>query len=198
VVLPQSFYNDPFIDKTAKAMMPAIRKRVESGQSLFDGFVDEYVSTARQALGDKMSDSQLRLFVRTSVFADDGFRPLAQELARGIRAGYSSTYVGNGLSPDALTAFETYLGMSGLVVLKSSQVRELERWEKVLGKSALKQALQAAKKHRAFVLAVKRNPKSTIFLIIGNDQTSIGTVLKSLIQNHTSFEGVKFEVAQVK
>ncbi|MBI4751662.1 MAG: hypothetical protein HY774_24535 [Acidobacteria bacterium] len=198
IAIDQSFYNDPFIDKTAKAMMPAIRKRIESGQSLFDGFVDEYVSTARQALGDRISDPHLRLFVRTSVLADAGFRPLAQELARGIRAGYSSTYVGNGLSPDALTAFETYPGMNGLVVLKSSQVKELESWEKILGKPALKQALQAAKKYRAFVLAVKRNPKSTIFLISGNDETSIGTVLKSLIQNHTPFEGVKFEVAQVK
>lgn len=198
LAIDQSFYNDPFIDKTAKAIMPVIRKRVESGQSLFDGFVDQYISTARQALGDTMSDPQLRLFVRTSVFADAGFRPLAQELARGIRAGYSSTYVGNGLSPDALTAFETYSGMSGLVVLKSSQVKELESWEKILGKSAIKQALQAAKKHRAFVLAVKRNPKSTLFLVVGTEASSIGTVLKSLIQNHIAFEGVKFEIPPVK
>ncbi|MBX7222062.1 MAG: hypothetical protein K1Y36_19075 [Blastocatellia bacterium] len=187
--IEQSFYNDPFIDKVAKALMPILAKRLEAGKNLFDGFVPEYVQSAAAALGDSIGDPHLRLFVRTAVFTDDSFFPLARLLGQGIRGGYTSTYVGNEGWVNGRKHFERFPAANGLLVVKTADLPKLAAWQKILGAKPLQAIRQAAKKQPAVVYAVRRSPQSVLYVIVGKDAAEIEPAFKKFIANHREFEG---------
>ena len=150
------FYNDPFIDKVAKALLPALEKRLAAKGSVFDdGFVADYLAAVHVAFPDGMPPlAYLRpLFV-------PGGGDHATALIELANAGYVESYG----DLDEARASASRLQHWGTAIFSTKA--ELVRVAPFVPASVLAAAKREAA--AAFVFAWRRAPVGTVFLFVGD------------------------------
>lgn len=149
------FYNDPFIDKVAKALLPALEKRLAGGGSVFDaGFVADYLAAVHAAFPSGMPPSA---YLRPLFVAAPG--PGSDTLIERSNAGYVESY--DDLAESAAHAARLAHWGTALFSAKA----DLDRLSPFLPRAAL----AAAKREKAssFVFVQTHAPVGTVFLFVG-------------------------------
>lgn len=92
-VRPKSFYNDPYIDLTAKGILEDLNQALKSGQTLGDDFLDRYLNRTQQILGAKLLSPQVQLKEFTH-FKSPALEALTPELYRTLypRSVWGNTF----------------------------------------------------------------------------------------------------------
>lgn len=165
LAMDNGFYNDPLIDKVAKALLPALEKRLASGGTIFDeGFVTEYVAAVHSAFPDGMPPiAYLRpLFVPLG-------GPSASELIQKANAGYVESYD----NLEEATDSARRLAHWGTAIF--SPEAQLDRLTAFVPASVIQAAKREAASH--FVYAWKRKPVGVVFLFVGDDTIELSRLV---------------------
>lgn len=186
----EGFYNDYFIDRVGKRLLPLAERRIAEGKPIDASFVAEYLQIAKQALGDRVSSPLLALKSTVLVFEDLSLRPLVEDFVKAVRP--RTTLASVGFDASSREYFQNYSEISGVIILRSDKLPRLAGWEAVIGKETLPRLQELATKHQAFVYGVHRSPKSSVYIFVGQDNLALEKVLTSFTTNHLSFEGVRY------
>jgi hypothetical protein len=185
----QSFYNDPFIDRAAKVLMPLMESRLKEKKSLYaDDFVAEYLKAASDALGEAKESPVLQLRTMGAIYnrdRDDIFNRLN-----------SRVYTNNAFSFQPLTDKEGWEfieknpELSFVILLLKNELSDLKSKEKLLGKTHLEQLNKLAKSNKAFVYAINRSPKARFYVFVADDNLALEALIEPFVKNQKVFEGV--------
>lgn len=183
-----SFYNDPFLDPLAKAIYPRVEQALAQDEHLSDaGFVRDYLALAERSLGDRLR-SPIPL-LRTMAAAHDGpeLAPVLQHLQRRLRVGAS--WGANGLDARARGTFESFSALSGVLLLRHTEVNKLSDWESILGKSKVNEIKRLAPQKLSMIYGIRRNPSSYVFVLIAPHIQGFEPLIERLANSETVFEG---------
>ncbi len=185
----QSFYSDRFIDRAAKALMPLMEGRLAKNQSLYaDDFVSQYLQVASVALGEAKDSPLLQLRTMGALFNGDR-RAIFDKLN-------SAVYTNNAFSFQPLSDkegwefIEKYPELSCAILLLKAELAELKSQEKLFGKARLDDIRKLAKRHQAFVYAVKRSPKARFYIFVADDNAALEGLIEPFVKNQATFEGM--------
>ncbi|PKL75513.1 MAG: hypothetical protein CVV27_14980 [Candidatus Melainabacteria bacterium HGW-Melainabacteria-1] len=184
-----SFYNDPFLDPLAKAIYPRVEQALVQAEHLSDaGFVMDYLALAERTLGERLRSPMPLL--RTMAAAYDGpqLAPVLQDLQRRLRVGAS--WGANGLDARARGTFETFSALSGVLLLRHTEVSKLSDWEQLLGKSNIDEIKRLAPQKLSMVYGIRRNPSSYVFVMIAPHAQGFNPLIERLANADTVFEGL--------
>ncbi|MFT3697503.1 MAG: hypothetical protein QM831_30450 [Kofleriaceae bacterium] len=166
---PQGFYNDPHIDAIAKALLPALEKRLAAHGTVFDpDFVGDYLSAAHTAVKDWAPSTYLRdmTFVYT---------PMFEKAAKKVQ-GNASYSDGEALGGNAIATAQKHPGWgTALFVTK----KELDQLAPLLTKQQLVSA--KSQKAPAFVLAAHRQPVGAVFVFVAPDAEQMAALVDKFL-----------------
>ncbi|KAF0239744.1 MAG: hypothetical protein FD167_4331, partial [bacterium] len=185
----KSFYNEYFIDKASKSVLRLVERRIAAGQTIFDAFADEYISIVSQSLSETVASPLLDLKSRGMVYYDNTLQPLANKFNQSIRGINTSTTSFGGEWP-----FETQADLGGVVFLYSNKVKDLSSKEGVFGKETILKLEDLTKKYKAFIYRVRRTSKANIYIFIGDDASSLETLLDSFKKSDKPFQDIGHEI----
>ena len=185
-----SLYNDPFVERVAKRLLPFVEEKLAKGAALDEPFVATYVAEAGAALGEERGSPLLALKMYSLVFESHELRSLHGAFANAVRPRLAGASVGFG--PESRELFLTRPEMSGAIFVTTAGLGGLRGWEAILGPATLDSARELASRHGAFVFAVRRGPRATVYLFVGRDAESLGHVVDLFGRNHEPFEGLRF------
>jgi hypothetical protein len=184
------FYNDFFIDRVGKELMPLAERRINEEKPIDGHFVAEYLQLTKKTLGDKMSSPLLALRTMPLVFEDLSLRPLVEKLVGLVRP--RNTFATIGLDASSREYFQKYPDVSGVIILRSDKLQKLVGWEAIIGKETLPRLQELAAKHQAFSYGVRRSPKSVVYIFVGQDVAVLEKVITSFTASHVAFEGIRY------
>ncbi|HEY0250023.1 MAG TPA: hypothetical protein VGC41_00765, partial [Kofleriaceae bacterium] len=164
---PQGFYNDVLIDRVAKALLPALEKRLAAHGTIYDpDFVAEYLAAAHTAVKDWPPSAYLRdmTFLYTPAL-----QPAWKKLQQAVNASYSD---GDVLGPSAIANAQKHPGWGGVVLVSKKELDQL-------APLVTKPQLAALKKQTApaFVLAAHRQPVGALFVFVAPDADQMAALV---------------------
>jgi hypothetical protein len=165
--MDNGFYNDTWIDKVAKALLPALEKRLAANGSVYDdGFVADYFAAVHAAFPDGLPPiTYLRpLFVAVPA------TPHSDTLIRRSNAGYVESY---STIEEAIANAKRLQGWGTVIFSKKS---ELDRLAPFLPPAALAAARRESAK--SFVFAYKRKPVGTVFLFVADTTDELDRIVE--------------------
>jgi hypothetical protein len=148
------FYNDPFIDKVAKALLPALEKRLANKGTVYDPeFVTEYLAAVHAAFPDGLPPVA---YLRPLFIAVPG--PDTNHLMDVARPGYSESF---DTIEESIAEAPRLVGWGTVVFTRRADLDKLSAF-------VSKSALEAVKKveTKEFVYAWRRKPVGTVFLFV--------------------------------
>lgn len=169
IPIEEGLYNDPFIDKVAKALLPALEKRIAARGTVFDeAFVGEYLAAVHAAFPDGLPPRTYLRPLFIPVGAASAGTLIEQSSANHIEA-YDRLDESAVLVPDRV-AWGTAI---------FTPRRDLDRMSALV--PAL--ALAAAKREpaTAFVYAFARRPVGTGFLFVADDAAASDRLVKAFL-----------------
>lgn len=172
LAMDNGFYNDPMIDKVAKALMPALEKRLARGGSVYDkDFVAEYLAAVRTAFPKGLPPiAYLRpLFIAVpGAGASDRLMELANP-------GYSSSF---STIEESVASAAQYAGWGTAIFATSA---DLARIAPFVSPAALADMKRQAGK--AFVYAWRKRV-GTVFVFVADEPVA----LRSLVEAFAKLE----------
>lgn len=184
------FYNDYFIDRAGKKLLPLVERRINEGQAIDAGFVAEYLRITKQTLGDTASSPLLALRFMPLVFEDLSQRPAVENLVKAVKP--RQTFATVGFDAASREYFQRYSEISGVIILRADKLPQLAGWEGIIGKETLPRLQELAAKHQDFVYAARRSPKSKVYIFVGRDNAALEKIITSFTTSNTAFDGVRY------
>lgn len=186
----QSFYNNYFIDKASKTILPWIEDWLKDGKTLYDPtFVDKYISSLETAFGNELTTPKL-LLNELVLVADNKFEGKFRELVKKeLRA--SSMYAGQGEWSDARTlkSFNELQTLSSLLVIHSDNISQLKE-KNILGSSDFDLLKQAIKKDKSGLFSFKRNVNVPVYVIVASGYEEATNLVVKLASLKEGFSGI--------
>jgi hypothetical protein len=183
-----SFYNNPNIDKAAKAILPILDDWLAKGGKLNDeNFVKIYLDTLEKAFGEKLTSPKLYLG-QAFMFIDEQFdrelrRPLRQTL------NIASLYSEHGdLSKIALDDFVNNPNLSSIYLVSPKSIKSLVSRKIITDKHA-KEIQKIYKSEKKVLYSLKRNPNAYVFIAVAENDESLKQIVQDLANAEKSFIG---------
>ncbi len=184
--LPDSFYANFYVDTLAKALVPVLNRWLATGRPLDSGFAIDYLDAANEALGGRLDDVELQLASTAIVAGSQSLAEVAELPASAITTFSLFTQVRS--APElAGTALERYPELSGMLLVLSEDLPQLNG---IVGPGDLDLLGQLAAREDAFVFALPRSPRATLYLVVGRDARDVRRALSHLLSLSRVFTGV--------
>jgi hypothetical protein len=170
--MPGGFYNDPFIDPVAKALLPALEKRLASKGTVFDpDFVTEYLAAVHTAFPHGMPPiAYLRPMFGVAPSQGTALRQLRQRANPGSSRTYSTLARAREAMPE--------VAAWGTAVLATRA--ELAAIAPFVPAAML--ATAKKQKAKAFVIAQAMKPLGTRFLFVADDNAQMASLVDAFAQ----------------
>ncbi|MGE3681335.1 MAG: hypothetical protein AB7G93_06375 [Bdellovibrionales bacterium] len=181
-----SFYNDPTIDKAAKALLPFMEKYLEEDGTLYGGkFPEKYISILKGALADSLS-APINILREIAMVTD--FEPASEISDDIIRYLQPSAIHGTGPNLDDKGTFEYYgknRQVSALLVVHPENLRKLLN-NQILEE---KQFREIASKRAPFLFSFRRSPSAYTIVLVASDRNQLKSELDRLARMPKEFDG---------
>lgn len=186
---PRSFYDDEYIDKLAKALLPLLDNELENGSKISPRFVDSYLTLARSTLGDIATSPLLSLRVMSLVYGDQKQKPLVHQFSKMVRARatFQSFPIDSSLSRRKLASFKE---LSGALFVYRKAISSLASWRDIMGKLHVEKIQDLAKETKSFVYMVPRSSKAAVYVFVAEDNTTLEQLLFRFVSTRAAFSGV--------
>jgi hypothetical protein len=166
---PNGFYNDPDIDRAAKALLPFLDRWLPTGKTFADpGFVDAYVAALTETLGQGLVAPRLGLFAVVLFVEGSLPRDLLDALGRVAHLNEWSE-MGGKVDDPALGPWLATAQGTGLFVVPPQQVAGLVK----LGLLTKAEAASLARRKRAVMLGKAWRRGETLYAIVATERTAI-------------------------
>ncbi|MBT9547424.1 MAG: hypothetical protein IV090_18670 [Candidatus Sericytochromatia bacterium] len=184
---PGSFYFDAFIDPVAKALMPRLELALKQKETLYSPFfLSDYLSTVKNALGDKALAPEL--FLRTSGLVSEGqeLQPVVKAFQQELRVGTS--WGSQNLSQGYKT-FQHFQALSGAVFLKPSQIPQLESWAPLLNLAEFKKINKQSQLKKPFIWGLQRQPSTWLYFFVAETPSEFQLLIQRFKTQKQVFAG---------
>ena len=185
----QSFYNNFFIDKAAKTILPWLEEWLNEEKTLYDPkFVDTYFSSLNLAFGNELATPKL-LLNELVLVADNKLDGKFREIVKK-ELSTSSMYSGQGEWSDkrTLNSFNELPTMSSLLIVHTDNIAQL--YEKnILKADDFELLQQEVRKNKGGVFSFTRNVNVPIFIIVSSTYDDATKLVIKLAELKQGFNG---------
>lgn len=169
-------YNDPFIDRVAKTLLPAVESYVSGGGHLHDdAFFDLYLAAMKSAYPNGVGPVA---YLRPLVAAYEPEVGDAYELLDTTVRSASSASAPSVSHADARGTFEKRPHWSRLFLLRNSRISSLRDWKEILTRNAITGIEARAKRGDAFAYAVIEPKAPPVFVLVAKDDLAMQALVK--------------------
>ncbi|MBT4760686.1 MAG: hypothetical protein HOO06_03215 [Bdellovibrionaceae bacterium] len=184
-----SFYNDFYIDQTAKAILPEVTTMLSNKQSLYSpDFFQFYLDTIESTFGSRITAPSLILknfiLVGDSSYKKRFSNPLRQMIIPNSM--YRSE--GSWNHPKFISALEKNKHLNTLALIHPKNINKISEHQ-LLPNSLYKLINNEYKKNNNAIYSYLRPNNSYLFILIGKDHDSVLRLVEKLIQQKTGFTG---------
>jgi hypothetical protein len=172
------FYNDTYIDGVAKALLPALEKRLAAHGTVFDAdFVAEYLAAVHGAFPEGMPP---KMFLRPLDFMyEPAFKASSEHLRELVNASYSD---GGEAAPDVVAAIAKHPGWGTALLVTRAKLDDIA--DKTLRAAVAKQTAPA------FVYAQRHTPVGVTFVFVAPDDAAMTKLVDQFVGATTMKDGV--------
>jgi hypothetical protein len=183
---PSSFFNDPLIDPAAKAVYLRVEKALSQGETLTDaGFVRDYLALCHKALGPRLSSPIPLLRIMAAAYEGADLAAVLSQLQRRLRIG--RTWSANALDEQAQGSFKNFAALSGVLLVKPSQLERLKVWTDVLG--PVDTLISQAKAKGSMIYGIRRSSNAWVFVLVAPEAKDFAPLIERLALAESLFEG---------
>ncbi len=186
----QSFYDNYYIDKAAKATLPWLEKWLSDSKSLYDPqFVEKYISELEQSLGNELVAPKL-LLNEMVLIADGKFDGKFRDTVRkAMRASSMYTTEGDWSDERTLKSFRENQNLSALVIIHPANINQLKE-KNILTSSDYDSARKALKDKGQFIFSTKRTKNAPLFVLSAASYDDALKLVEALANLKEGFAGV--------
>jgi hypothetical protein len=185
----QSFYNNYYIDRSSKAILPWIEAWIKEGKTLYDPiFSEKYISSLEVAFKNELTVPKI-LLNKLVLVADNKFDGKFRDIVKK-EFNTSLMYSGQGDWSDVRTlkSFKEFPAMSSLLIVHSDNISQLKKNE-VLSTSDYDQLRQATQKNKQNVFSFIRNKNVPVFVIVSDNYVDATKLVSKLAELKQGFSG---------
>ncbi len=186
---PLSFYNNYFVDRTAKSILPLLEEWLNDERTLYDPqFVEKYISILEETFGNELTTPKL-LLNELVLFVDGKFGGDFRDLVHhSLRA--SSVYRSEGelLDEKNLKSYTEKANLSALLIVHSSNIGQLKE-RKILMDSDYAQLYKEVKDKGQAILSFKRSQSAPGYVIVAPSYETALKLVDKLAELKEGFSG---------
>jgi hypothetical protein len=169
---PRSFYNDEFIDRAGKALLPITESALRAGGKLDAEFLRAYLAAIPIALGPRSTSPLLTLKHIAAFDASPTAGKARRKLTDAIRPG--SMYAGP-------SAFGRYPKLGGVVFALSGDLNNPELG-RLFGAAAVQQVRAAAARSRGVVFGSRRAGGAPVYWFVGREAADLERLVDAFVR----------------
>lgn len=189
VASPRSFYNNPAIDRAAKAVLPLAEGWLKNGKTLDDAdFAASYIAALEKSFGGELLAPKLYLS-EMFLFVDAKLGGTIRRDARRILET-TSFYASEGDLSDegALDEYENQPRLNALFVVRPDSIAKLAA-RKIISETQAKQIKNASDAHRAVLFGTTRAAFTYVYIIVAEDALAANKSIENLARAK-QFQGI--------
>lgn len=182
-----SFYNQYYVDKAAKAIMPMMETYISEKKTLYDdSFVKTYISELKKAFGNELEAPSV-LLNDTLLLEDEEYKHSFFDEFRKIFY-VSRLNSGTWKDKEILDAIKTEPNHTTLIIVHPKKWSHLSK-NKILTASDVQKLETTYKKNKGVLFARKKSPSAMLYVVAGDSVDKITSLLKKLESTKTGVEG---------
>lgn len=184
----ESFYNNYFIDKAAKAILPWLEDWIKDGKTLYDpSFVEKYNLSLESAFGNELTAPKL-LLNKLVLVVDNKFDGKLIEIV-GKEFNPSEMYEGDLSDASTLKLFNEFSTLSSLLIVHSANINLLKE-KHMIGSNDYNLLTQAIKKSKNGIFSFKKIKNVPVFVIVASSYDEALKLIVQLAGLKKGFNGV--------
>lgn len=185
----QSFYNDFFVDRAAKTVLPWLGEWLEAGKSLYDErFVKTYVSSLEAAMGEKLTAPKMLLKEMVLVVDARYGGKFRDHVRRSFSASSMYTSEGHWQDEQMLRVYTENADLNALIVVHPDNFQRLNEG-KILSEESVSQLKSAFKESKRAVYSFKSTPSRTVYVVAAPAYDEALKLIEKLASLERSFDG---------
>jgi hypothetical protein len=189
----QSFYNNPAIDRAAKAALPWLDEWLKKGRAIHDPeFVNQYISVLEKAFGADLLKPKLYLS-EMFLFVDKKYGVSMRRSVRKVLEP-ASLYASEGslANADVLESFNSQPRLNSVFIDHPDNIAELSQ-KKIITEAQSQQIQTEYDAKGAVLFAAERAPFTYIYVIVAKDAEGANKLVEKLAVASQFVEIYKFD-----
>jgi hypothetical protein len=174
----KSFYNESNIDRVSKRLLSQMEDFLRTKRTINDDqFVSTYLRIVEESLGQSAMSPKNMLRNMGLISQGSELRSIRQQLDRLLKP--SSVRSGSPIdNDDSREPFQRFPLLSGVLLVLTRDIEVVETWQSLLKSDPNKILKPLSKKYKAFAYAFARDPKSRIYVLVGESVESLSTLIE--------------------
>jgi hypothetical protein len=154
-------YRHPYIPRLGRAATAPLKRAIDSGKTMTDEFVGDYIRAAREVLGTDADTLAFR-FSAVALVTSDSIRPAVASFRDTLAPSYGT---------DSRADWQRVGELNAAFLLNDDDVREFA--DRIPD-------LPGLMRHRGFAFMMPHKTRSRILVVAGRDATAVSDVIKQL------------------